>query len=125
MTRLGESRSDATGSATVTVGDSVGDSVDDPASRETDMSREPQRRDPTAQTGRVLDLRCATCGREIQGDPFYEAIGAVPRPDDVSRQVVAYHTLRRRFDEMGCGALGLEHRSADIMPAARPSTPQG
>ena len=74
----------------------------------------------------MLDLRCPTCGREIQGDPFYDAIGAVPRPDDAARQVVAYHTLRRRFDETGCGVLGLEHRSAGLMPGAvGPPTRQG
>jgi hypothetical protein len=66
----------------------------------------------------MLDLLCVICGREIHGDPFYEAIGAVARTADVARQVVAYHTLRRRFDEVGCRALGLEHRTAELMPAA-------
>ena len=83
------------------------------------MSHEPQHPDDSpGRRGRVLDLRCPNCGREINGDPFYDAVGAVPRPADVARQVVAYHTLRRRFDETGCGALGLEHRTAHLMPAA-------
>jgi hypothetical protein len=80
----------------------------------------------TAERGRVLDLRCVACGREIHGDPFYELIGAVPRPDNVARQVVAYHSLRRRFEDTGCEALGIEHRNADLMRAgAGPSTLQG
>ena len=74
----------------------------------------------------MLDLRCVVCGREIHGDPFYELIGAVPRPDNVARQVVAYHSLRRRFEDTGCEALGIEHRNADLMRAgAGPSTLQG
>jgi hypothetical protein len=90
------------------------------------MGKVHQRRGDLTAGGRLLDLRCSTCGREIRGDPFYEAVGAVPRPGDVSRQVVAYHTLRRRFDETGCAALGLEHRTDDLMPAAAgPPTRQG
>jgi hypothetical protein len=56
----------------------------------------------TAEKRRVLDLRC------------------------VARQVVAYHSLRRRFEDTGCEALGIEHRNADLMRAgAGPSTLQG
>lgn len=55
--------------------------------------------------------RCPICGRGFDEDPIYVLIGAEPKAPDVARQVVAYHSMRRRFDEIGCLALGQAHES--------------
>jgi hypothetical protein len=57
--------------------------------------------------------RCPICQRGFDEDPIYELIGAEPKPRNVARQVIAYHSMRRRFDEIGCQALGRAHESAE------------
>jgi hypothetical protein len=53
---------------------------------------------------------CPICGRSFPQDPVYDFIGAVARPSDVARQVIAYHTLRRDFEREGCEVVGVTHR---------------
>jgi hypothetical protein len=61
--------------------------------------------------GRTRDLgfRCDICGRGFGADPIYPYVQALPEPSSVARQVVAYHSVRLRFQEEGCPAVGMSH----------------
>jgi hypothetical protein len=56
-----------------------------------------------------MTFRCHVCGRAFDSDPVYVHIGAVSHPENVAHQVVAYHSLRRRFETEGCPAVGMQH----------------
>lgn len=60
-----------------------------------------------------MATRCPVCDRVFDADPIYAYVEAQAQPSSVARQVVAYHTVRLRFETDGCEAIGLEHRHAN------------